>query len=439
MTPLGIIFGVAYLVGLIRFGRAGLVAVMAVAAGFNDSAFLNIGGISLTSFYAGSMLYALITAFQFLHRPRPSAKRGIAPLLLLAYAVLITLISPNIFAGIPVFASDQGLDTQARAGLSELGYSSSNLAQVVYLLLNVVLLYTIGTGIPKIRTMIDVGIGIGGGVALSVSALQLNGKTWATEFFRNSERNFYSLWDVRAAGQFSEPSHLALFSTIAIGWWLGAALEGGSRSRIAWIMLPIAISSFALSASGTGYAGALGILGGVILIALRPAIAGDAKNAASRRIAGIFVLALPALVLLPDLVSWASDYVTSKSLSGSAATRSQADANAVEVLWQTFGLGSGLGSNRASSLLLMLLGMIGIIGTALYLVIVFVALRQGFRDPQLVSAFLGLTGGLSALFVSGADLANPLIWMLLAWCWSHLGPSQPDHTLTSSRRDLAHG
>ena len=439
MTPLGIIFGVAYLVGLIRSGRAGVVAVMAVATGFNDSAFLNIGGISLTSFYVGSILYAVITAFYFLQHPRPPKNRGVAPLLLLAYAGLITLVSPGVFAGLPVFASNQGLDTQAQAGLSKLGYSASNLAQTVYLLLNVVLLYTIDTAIPKLRTMIDVGIGIGASVALIVSVSQPWSETWANEFFRNSDRNFYSIMDVRAAGQFSEPSHLALFSTIAIGWWLGAALERGSRSRIAWLMLPVAIANFALSAAGTGYAGALGILVGVILIALRPSIVSDVKVVAPRRIAGVLVLILPALAFLPRLIAWASDYVTGKSLSESAATRSQADDNAVSVLWQTFGLGSGLGSNRASSLLLMLLGMVGIIGTALYLVIVFVALREGFRDPQLISAFLGLTGGLSALFVSGADLANPLTWMLIAWCWSQSRKSQHDRKLGSLRSDLSYG
>jgi O-Antigen ligase len=137
-----------------------------------------------------------------------------------------------------------------------------------------------------------------------------------------------------------------------------------------------------LSTSTTALAALLLYLGGVCTLALGRALAPASRRlwpllAAVLALAGLALLA--GLVLRPDLLSkltrFADVVVGSKLDSGSGTERMAWMAQGLRNLRDTWGLGVGLGSNRSSSFLVVLLSNLGVLGTLLYAAFVVAVLR----------------------------------------------------------------
>ena len=108
-------------------------------------------------------------------------------------------------------------------------------------------------------------------------------------------------------------------------------------------------------------------------------------------------------------------------------SRSAADEYALGLLWQTWGLGAGMGSNRASTYLAALAGNTGLIGAGLFVVALAYhcrALACTWRREHRSSAlfFLGSTvAGVLAMLMAIPDQNWPIFWVLVVGGLSCLG------------------
>lgn len=180
----------------------------------------------------------------------------------------------------------------------------------------------------------------------------------------------------RLAGGFSEPAAFAYVTIGLYGAWLAAAL-----ARVPWAVLGLAVSAALLlrSAASSAYAGMALTSAAVLLWQLGPMLR---RGAGIRLYAGIFAL-LPALVAgavmllagLPALAALADSLLWSKLDSASGVERMAWSAQALRNAAETWGLGAGLGSLRASGWAASVLGSLGLPGAALFAWFLWQALR----------------------------------------------------------------
>lgn len=414
MTALGAIFIAIYALSLFA-GRRGFLYALALSISFNDSVVIAAGNVVVTPFYVGLIVYAALWLAVWRKDDRAAGlgSGGQLPFALLVYGVLITAISPGIFAGIGVVSASLGLDTQANA-LTPLTYTLSNIAQIAYLALTVFLVMS--NERSGAFTSKHVGVGLGFGVLVACTGLV--GPSWPHALFDNSPKGFYSIETGRLRSQFAEPSHLGAFATAAAVYFVVMLVMSTTVRQffIRAIFGGLSVVLLVASASGTGSIGVLLALALICFIGLvRKRSSGPIRIPIA-----VFLFGLAAMVataaLLPKLISIFSSLIASKTDSLSLSTRSFVDTNSIDVLLRTFLLGAGDGSNRASSLLLMILSQLGIVGTVLFLAVAARAVFRGIRIPANVPASLALIGFLSAAFVSLADFASPVLWSLLAVC-----------------------
>src|SRR4051812_1933941 len=119
--------------------QSGYPRALAIAGATPVGAALVVGGIAVPTFYAASVGVALILASRLVRRSMRFERVAVPPIaglsalvLFAAWGITITLLAPQLFSGARVFAPD-GRVVQLEAGV----FTSSNIAQVVYLLLSV--------------------------------------------------------------------------------------------------------------------------------------------------------------------------------------------------------------------------------------------------------------------------------------------------------------
>jgi hypothetical protein len=132
-------------------------------------------------------------------------------------------------------------------------------------------------------------------------------------------------------------------------------------------------------------------------------------------IPGILV-AIGLVASYPWTSNWVRILVSEKDGTVSSITRSYVDANGVEVFFETAWFGSGLGSNRTSSLFHMLLSTVGLIGLLLFITLIAISVLICLSVPDLFACGMALLTLVAASFVSLADFTSPLLWSLVAAC-----------------------
>ena len=433
MTPLGTVFVLAYLLSL-KWARRGIVTVMLFSAPFFDSVIVSSSNFALSPYYFGAILLLLMSVMGWLVRGTGLQFDRISAALLI-YSLLITALAPALFAGLPVSATELGL-ASSKSDLLPLGYSTSNLAQTSYLTLNVFMVAAVrASNLINPRALFGA---LGSGILVSGAAwvCQLANVTWPTEFFWNSARNYYTIESIRLSGQFSEPSHLGAYSLVCLTYFLSELIlaRSGYGKFFALFLSAVSAICFAASSTGTGFLGAL-LASAMICVAV---FLRATQRASGLRIPVPVMLTVVSIVgLSPILVSRASNALTSlvnqKVGGDSYQTRTFVDRQALEIWSQSFGLGVGLGSNRASSILALILSTIGMVGLILTLALCASSIARGMRSADTTSAALSLISFWCAAAVSFADFANPVLWILTAYA---IGARQVahHHSHTCSRK-----
>jgi hypothetical protein len=410
-----------------------LLQLLLLASCFEAAAALIFGALGLQPNLVPAAFFVAFMLLQVLLGAHYPASRVVwhclAPfLLVVAYALAGSLILPHLFAG-QVYVWPQKLD-----GLDmsvPLAWGQSNVTQDLYLVIDCALLVGAAFFLSGSRVRVEKFLAAYFASGFLVAAIclwqlanKLAGVPYPSDFFYSNPG-----WVIftgqqfggvpRLNGPFSEPSALGSYMTglvFASAW----VVLNRHPSRMARLLLPIAILIVLLSTSTTGLgAMALGGAGLCVYALLRGngRVAITVRHWAMPVILALAISGLMVSAFVPGVVNAVDTVVTatiSKSNTDSYQTRTSVDGDSLAVIGPTWGLGAGWGSARAASLIPGLLANLGIYGTLLlawFAVRLVGQLRRARRLAQRAGQLLVLDGVCGALVgnVVTACLSAPMI------------------------------
>ncbi|HJU10197.1 MAG TPA: hypothetical protein VJ728_04940 [Candidatus Binataceae bacterium] len=352
-----------------------------------------------------------------------------------AWAVFSAFALPVFFKGLPVDSPRLGVDRGYYTQVP-LHWSFSNAGQAGYMVLNFLMVVWLLDGVarPKRLERLVNAFSWSGIFVVAVGAYQIVcnhiGLPFPSSFFNSNEawaqapNQIIGAGFSRVSATFVEPSEAAAFLAAWSVFELCLAIWGQRHSGWHWLLAALGSVMLVETTSTTGYVTA-GIIWLVALcdcgiamlrrgwIKVKPTLAVIAFAAAT-----LVVLArMPRAWLLLDAV------LVHKGQSQSAVHRLSTFGIAVDVFLHSWGLGAGLGSNRAMSVLFYVLSNLGFPGLLLggFLLAhlcsnTWRSLHRHGVDPEMSGYLLALGGALLAnvvaLMLSGAEITQPRLWIL---------------------------
>jgi hypothetical protein len=397
---------------------------------FEGAAIINTGGLGISPYYFTLMLIAAhcvfvrVTAAYFLGGSMDVRRIMGCAIVLLMLGLGSAVVMPRVFAGMPVLSPRLSADAQA-----PLEFSTSNIGQAVYLLLNVLMLwYTAQTcRTPTAARGMLKAFSIAGIVVVGLAGYQLvsslTGLPFPDDLLYSNDgyvmQHGTAILDMpRICSTFTEPSSLAVFLISFIAFLIGAMETGFGGWQIIVVLLA-SIAALVLSTSSTAYIGLAAITAwGIWRYIFLPVLKGRGSFKAALVMTLLIGGTVSAFVVNDQLREVIQKTVFEKDESASYEERSQADSYSMQVARQTWGLGAGLGSNRASSFLPSVLSTLGIGGAAILALLIALLVRSnGIGDwaqhlhRPLAAALIAVVG---AKMISSPDLATPSMWALMA-------------------------
>lgn len=437
IEPIGI---AAILLGLfcLFLGNGATVVAMAVAAVFGSAAAILIGGANIQPGHVllGFLILGVITREQtaraFL-RAVQLGEPGFWFALLVLYGVLSAYFAPRLLSGITQIVplgTTMFDDSRSTVPLVPV---SSNLTQSVYMIGNL-LCFAMTVAVASNRRGFNaVLVGLLAYSAANTIFALLDIATYSTgtqavlAFMRNAQYVLHTDDQVagvkRIVGSFTEASSFAR-STLGVFAFTGTLWLCG---RYPYLTGSIAAASLALVVMSTSSTGLVGVpVMGLILYGTAIAVGGRKSARRFSTLAIVFVptIAVAAALLVavdPDMSKRVYNYIDivalGKSTSNSAIERGAWNAVAFQNIFDTMGLGVGLGTARTSSFLLALLANVGVAGTIFYLLFAFGALikKRGIPGSFTADARLAACNGCFGLLM-GDMLVSPVIDQGLFFC-----------------------
>lgn len=422
VTVLGIVTLVT-IVGVWSVRREWTQYVVGATVAFPQTAGVIVAGNGFPLFYLAVVLLAVLAfphALLGLSRLGRAPRRGqseraaadLVGMVLVLWAAVITIAGPRIFAGMRVFAPELGVDAQV-VSMAVLAPSLGNIAQLGYVALGVLFLLLAGRVFPVDARLLGSALW----VAIVLAAVRIVAEpVWPHALLQNMPSFTYATPE-RLSGTFYEPSVLGLYLTAAAGYFGARLVWSGARGRgAALIALALVIVDFVKNGSGTA------LLGLAILLALAGAVALVRQLRSGRfgvrpwAVVGAVVVVGGALTQVPVILQFTVGSAATKADSDSFVARTASNARSWQIFLESGGLGIGLGGNRPSSLVMLVMSCLGVIGLALIAALVVMALRRALVHRSIEPAGWGLAGVLVAAMVAVPDLSTPVIWTGLAAC-----------------------
>lgn len=435
MTSLTLVVLALLVLGIVRasfFPR-----LLALAGATPMGAALVVGEIAIPTFYAVSVGAAVGIGLRLLERTRlrqrlaPGSSPGATPLLAFTgVAIVVTLMAPIVFFGTPVLQS--GGRVRPLEPTSTL-LTTSNIAQLVYLLLSVAVVFYLARSSFTTPGLLGVTLGVVTVLSFWKLISEWTGLPFPLGFFDNSP-GFRIIESSpggapRFRGIFSEPSALATTSLVTIAYGFSRATRVRGMHRVAVIVMTgMAILMASVSTSTTfTVAGVALVMLALIVMVSRVLFRGVKVSALSVTVG--CVVAIAALYLLPVVANAIEQTLSRKVQTSSFDERSGSDAFSFQLLIDTWGIGVGLGSNRPSSFVASMAAATGIIGVILLAAVFWILVRGAWR----VDAYRPVAWAFITLMIAKAiaapDLADPsgVTWLALGILahasWSRYRPA----------------
>lgn len=346
-----------------------------------------LGGATVQPAY---VLLGFLVAAAFANRDLAGAaayavsfpRAGFWLLLTGAYAVASAAIFPRLFAGSTyVFAIAR---TEIGPGIISmpLAPTSGNITQAIYFLGDIacfLTFYAYACRPAGLKTIVYAAIAAAA-LDLAFAVIDLAGDwTGAGDllgFLRNG--SYRMLYDARIlglkriVGSFPEASTFAYF-TIGFFAFCTKLWLGGIKPTLTGPLAVLLLIALALATSSTGYVGTAGFLAALFVTGLGSILAGPvtARTVMSVTIAPLLLAAFVIGARLDDrawqtLSSMVEETILDKMASQSGVERAKWNEQALVNYSDTHWMGAGVGSVRASSFPLAVLGNIGAIGAVTY-------------------------------------------------------------------------
>ena len=370
MTAAMIPFGMMAVISLPSVGGLSLLAANLAAAGlvFNGSLLL------LTRLLRGQSVYI-----------EPAS---IALGLYALYAVFSATVLVRLFAGeTMVFSLARGVQgvrvsTEFAWGKVWLGPTSTNISQTFYVLLS----FCFFVAATKVLQQRGAAFGerclvVAATINLVLGTLDALGMDPLLEVIRTANYSLMNSASVsgipRIIGGFPEAASFGGATTLFFAYF-GSAYLGSGRPRDA--VIAAASGGFALfSLSSTGLVALVFVS---LLLLARVIIGVGASVARAALVTWTIVLTAVACAIgylliftatLDVMLAIVDRLIFTKSSSSSGAERSAWALGGLEALRDSYGLGVGTGSLRSNGLIFVLLGSVGVVGTACFLAFLWLA------------------------------------------------------------------
>lgn len=427
------------------------------------AAVANLGGaftIGISPYYFVGGLIALrlfplwLSGRMLLFEDEPTTRYARMLVVFIAWSALSAFLLPWLFAGLPIDDPRMGVD-RGYFQQTPLRFTPSNLGQAQYMVCNlIVVLYMLR--MSRHRGFLDdlaKAFEWSGIFVVAVGTYQWLchrfGLTFPTWLF-NSNTSWaqspaqFIAGVQRISATFVEPSEAGGFLAAWAIFELVLALGGEARHARAWLWAASGAVMLAATTSTTGYV-ALAVMWMLLgMDCVRGVLQRGRIKVRSGLSVSLGAVGVAAMLLWAPNASAVLDAVLfSKDTSASALHRTATLGRAVGVFLHSWGLGAGLGSNRAMSLLFYVPSNLGLPGLVLFFYLLFalgaLVLRQLRRgnSERATTVFLAATGSafvanLVSLSLSGAEISEPRLWilwgMLLAgvrYAWFTTSPKSP--------------
>lgn len=321
---------------------------------------------------------AFATARQELAYPRP----GFWLALTAVYVVFSAAFMPRLFAGLTYVYAVARTDAGPGILLVPLGPVSGNVTQSIYFVGGVVCFLVFATvmrqpGAFRIAAIAGLTCGVAN---LLFGVLDLatfyTGTTEYLAFLRNASYRMLNDAEVmgfkRLVGSFPEASAYAYATLGMFAFSCGLWLKG-VYARISGFVALLSLAALAFSTSTTAYAGLCACLalfaGGSVLALIRGP---THPNTVLFTFLSPVLAALLVLTIAMHEEAWAT---VTTLVEKTLFTKLGTDSGVTRIAWnrqafvnfaETYGLGAGVGSVRASSFIAAVFGSIGVIGVVTY-------------------------------------------------------------------------
>ena len=406
-------FGMLAIVGLPKLGGLSLLAVnVASAAAVGAGILLLLGRLM-----RGDRI-----------RLEPSA---IAILIFAAYTIFSATVLVRLFSGeIMVFSLSRSaggvrVSTAFLWGKVWLSPGSSNISQTFYIVL------ASGLFIVAVNQLSRRGAAFGdqcmawaAGVNLGLGVLDMAALDPVLALIRTASYSLMNEATVagipRVIGGFSESASFGAFSAVLFAYFATLALRTGRRRDAVLALGNGVFACLALSATGLL---AVAVVTCILLVQVQVRVPEQTSRGMLLGFAVVLAaggLGLAAALTMTDapamVASVINDLIINKSQSSSGLERSAWMMGGLEALQQSMGPGVGAGSLRSNGLLFVLLGSVGIPGTAAFcafLILAFGGRAIAGQEDTLAATRLGAVAALVSLMLSATvpDPGVPLIFL----------------------------
>ncbi|PYD48465.1 hypothetical protein [Novacetimonas pomaceti] len=410
--------------------------ILLLAGVLPASAALILGGLGVQPAMVPAMAFMSFVLLQWIMGVHYPGERTVMTLclpfiLVVGWTLLASIIMPRLFMN-QVMVWPQKSDSVG--GRVLLAPNFGNISQDMYLVINAVFLVIAARFMTRTdvrldrlyRTFLLSGWCVVG-ICMWQFAHRVAGVPFPDTFFYSNPG--WAVLNTQMAGpvprinaSFSEPAACAAFLSEILFSSVWIVLQGYSVASAKWLV-PASAMALVCTTSTTGF---ITVAVEICLLPVAALATGAMKllGNISRLIAvGIALLGIGVLVLVtvaPQVVPAAQFVFQStaeKKDSQSYQDRSQVDRDSMSLVAETYGLGVGWGSNRASSLLPGLLSTIGLVGVMGLMVFDWKLLRAAMGARKRVSPGperLVIEGVIPALVARliAASLSSPTVGFL---------------------------
>lgn len=334
-------------------------------------------------------------------------------LITVTYGLITALFLPSIFSGMTNVYSMARNDNEVGIITLSLEPRASNVTQSLYLVAGLVCFIVVAalarSGYARsIASAILVAAGLNLVFAFLDLATYATGTQEYLSFIRNANYRMLDSGEIqgfkRIVGSFAEAG---AYSYATIGFYAFTISLWLDRYRAPYLSVIAGVSllTLLLSTSSTAYL----TVAAFSLILYASATRRLIENRATQRHFAFILLAPVALAILmagmmlvPAMMETISalfdSTITNKLTTQSGVERMQWNQQAIEVFFDTYGVGAGVGSVRASSLLVAILANCGILGLMLFGIFLGSVILSG-RTPTVASpdAAVSRAGGMACI------------------------------------------
>jgi hypothetical protein len=408
---------------------------------FQGAAVLNLGGgfgFGLSPYFFAASLLAARVGIKWsggqirFHRDEFAQRHLRVAALFISWCVVSAFLLPILFRGMPVDSPRAGAENQFYLRLP-LQWTFSNAGQAGYMVLNFFVLVALTDFCTRRPPQLLIkAFSYSGLIVVLVGLYQMLcnslGLPFPTAFFNSNgtwAQNYAQMigagWH-RVSSTFVEPSEAGGFLSSWLLFELVFANEGSDERVRHTVFAILGCVILLATTSTTGYV-TVGLVAAFMLGRFLLQILEQGRISTRLGLALATIFLVVGVFLACGHGSLLNDVLWNKVGSESGVVRTATMWRGFDVMLATYGLGAGLGSNRAFGMLAYIAANLGICGLAVFLYLLGQILYETFNSLKAsplrgtsrtlliacVGAFCATQIG---LVMSGAEISEPRMWVL---------------------------